>query len=444
MVHQMMNRSMSKAPSASSNNRVMAALTGLWRRAGRAGTMGLIVGTLAGCAVSPPVETPRAPVEQPSVTVDTPAPPAVPATPTAAISLDETWPDAVVTPDHPAWVWADSQPLPPPIQRGKSVWQPVRWADVPGWGRDHLPDAWNAWLRSCERPAPAVGALCAEVRRLSIASPAEQHDWIMRRLQPYRVQAPDAPVPGLLTGYYEPIMPARRVPDAAHQTPLYSLPATVRPGQPWFTREQMATDPGAQSQLQGREIAWLADPLDALLLQIQGSGRLVVTEPDGQTRTVRLAFAGHNGHPYRSVGRWLLDRGWIRDGTWDAIRAWAIQNPDRLHEMLWSNPRMVFFREEPLNGLDAQFGPRGAQGVALTPGRSIAVDRESIPYGTPVWMHSPGPFAHVRRLVVAQDTGAAIVGAVRADFFTGWGDEAYTLAAGIKQPLQMWALWPRP
>jgi membrane-bound lytic murein transglycosylase A len=111
--------------------------------------------------------------------------------------------------------------------------------------------------------------------------------------------------------------------------------------------------------------------------------------------------------------------------------------------MLWSNPRTVFFREEALSELDAQFGPRGAQGVPLTPGRSIAVDRDSIPYGTPVWMQTIGPVAQLRRLVLAQDTGGAIVGAVRADYFTGWGDEAYTLAAGLKQPLQMWALWPR-
>ncbi len=441
MVHQMMNRKMSKAPSISSNNRVMGAWTVWLRLAGRRVAWPLIVGTLAACATPPLPETPApVPVSPPMQPVPAPVPaPVVP-----PISLDERWPDPIVTPEHAAWQWADSQPLPPPLQRGKSVWQPVRWSEIPGWGRDALHEAWNAWLRSCERPAPVLGALCAEVRQHSIASLEEQHAWVMRRLQPYRVQAPGGQAQGLLTGYYEPVLPARRVRDDVHQTPLHSLPSTLRAGQPWFTREQMVNDPAARHQLQGREIAWLADPLDALLLQIQGSGRIVFTEPDGRQQTVRLAFAGHNGHPYRSVARWLLDRGLIRDGTWEAIRAWAVQNPDRVNEMLWSNPRTVFFREEPLNELDAQFGPRGAQGVALTPGRSIAVDRDSIPYGTPVWMHSPGPHAHVRRLVLAQDTGGAIVGAVRADFFTGWGDEAYTLAAGIKQPLQLWALWPRP
>lgn len=441
MVHQMMNKKINSAPSASSNNRVMERVTAWLRLAGRRMVWPLIVGTLAACATPPQPETPPAvPVTLPAQ----PAPAPVPAPLPPTVALDEHWPQPVVTPEHDAWRWADSQPLPPPLQRGKSVWQPVRWSELPGWGRDALHEVWNAWLRSCERPAPVLGTLCAEVRQHSIASPQEQHAWVMRRWQPYRVQAPDGQAQGLLTGYYEPVLPARRQPDAVHQTPLYAAPPTLRAGQPWFTREQIATDPVAQAQLRGREIAWLADPLDALLLQIQGSGRLVITEPDGRQHTVRLAFAAHNGHPYRSVGRWLLDRGWIREGTWEAIRAWAAENPQRVDEMLWSNPRTVFFREEPLSELDAQFGPRGAQGVALTPGRSIAVDRDSIPYGTPVWIHSPGPFAHVRRLVMAQDTGGAIIGAVRADFFTGWGDEAYTLAAGIKQPLQMWALWPRP
>ena len=104
---------------------------------------------------------------------------------------------------------------------------------------------------------------------------------------------------------------------------------------------------------------------------------------------------------------------------------------------------MVFFREEALSPLDAQFGPRGAQGVALTPGRSIAVDPQSIPYGTPVWLSSQGPVANLQRLVLAQDTGSAIVGAVRADYFAGWGAQAGDFAGRMKQPLRLWVLWPR-
>ncbi|MDD2713697.1 MAG: MltA domain-containing protein, partial [Simplicispira sp.] len=128
---------------------------------------------------------------------------------------------------------------------------------------------------------------------------------------------------------------------------------------------------------------------------------------------------------------------------WPGIRAWLAQNPQRTNELLWSNPRYVFFREEPLSPLDAQFGPRGAQGVPLTPGRSIAVDRQSIPYGTPVWLASTGPQVSMQRLVMAQDTGSAILGAVRADYFAGWGAEAGELAGRLKQGLRLWVLWPR-
>jgi membrane-bound lytic murein transglycosylase A len=111
---------------------------------------------------------------------------------------------------------------------------------------------------------------------------------------------------------------------------------------------------------------------------------------------------------------------------------------------LWSNPRVVFFKEEAMTELDAAFGPKGAQGVALTPGRSIAVDATAgIPYGTPVWLTSSGPQNKLQRLVLAQDTGSAITGAVRADYFAGWGVQAQELAGRLRQPLQMWVLWPK-
>lgn len=425
MVHHTMNTNKTSAPSASSNSNVMspetvedktqgvcAAASRLWRGA----TAALIVGSLAACAVAP------APYPQ-----DTPVP----------VSFE-----------------ADDGPLPPVQQRGRSRWTPVRWADVPGWGQDRLHEAWNAWLKGCERPAPAgmpgQAALCSEVRQLSIGSAQAQAAWVMQRFQPYRVVESDGSAPqGLLTGYYEPILPASRVPTERHRVPLYAPPAglaTASGGTRWFSRQEIDTLPAAQAALQGRVIAWLADPVDALVLQIQGSGRLQLGEADGRQRMVRLAFAGHNGHPYQSVGRWLLDQGAIREGSWEAIRAWARANPARVNEMLWSNPRTVFFREEPLSDLDAQFGPRGAQGVPLTPGRSIAVDPQSIPYGTPVWLATQGASLRAQKLVMAQDTGAAIVGAVRADLFTGWGaqsDSAYTVAATLKQPLQLWVLWPR-
>ncbi|MDQ1346549.1 MAG: rane-bound lytic murein transglycosylase, partial [Pseudomonadota bacterium] len=182
-----------------------------------------------------------------------------------------------------------------------------------------------------------------------------------------------------------------------------------------------------------------------LVLQIQGSGRLSITETDGSRRMARLAYAGHNDHPYRSVGRWLIDRGELPAGqaSWPAIKAWAQGNPARIDELLWANPRYVFFREEPLP--DPAIGPRGAQGVSLTPGRSIAVDPKSVPYGTLVWIDTTKPLSNtpLRRLVVAQDTGSAIVGPVRADYFWGWGDGAAEQAGRMRQPLRMWVLWPR-
>jgi membrane-bound lytic murein transglycosylase A len=351
---------------------------------------------------------------------------------------DEVQPPATVAPAP-----VDSTPLPPSILHGKSRWQPVRWSELPGFAEDPLHEAWNAWLKSCERPGPALRALCPEIRRLSIGSPADQRAWMQQRLQPYRVEPMQGPSEGLLTGYYEPLLDGSRVPTAIHSVPLYRPPSNLATRKPWYTRQEMETLPEARAALRGREIAWIADPLDALVLQIQGSGRVRITEPDGSQRLVRLAYAATNEHPYRSVGSWLLQQGAIRDASWPGIKAWAAQNPQRVNEMLWSNPRTVFFREEPLSELDAGFGPRGAQGVPLTPGRSIAVDKDSIPYGTPVWLASSGPAINLQRLVLAQDTGSAIVGAVRADYFAGWGPEAGDLAGRLKQPLRLWVLWPK-
>lgn len=371
-----------------------------------------IVGSLAACATRPLPEPPHTP-GAPGLS------PAAPLTP------------------------ADARPLPAAIGRAKSQWVPVRWSELPGWGADALHEAWNAWLRSCERPAATVGALCAEVRRLSIATPEDQRAFMESRLQPYRITAGDGNTSGLLTGYYEPTLKASRTPSAEYAWPLHKLPAGVRPGQPWFSRQDMDTLPQAQAALRGQEIAWLADPIDMMLLHIQGSGRLLLQQNGLHTQTVRVAFAGTNGQPYRSINTWLQQQGAPITPWPEATKAWARAHPQRVNELLWSNPRYVFFREEALSDLDAQFGPRGAQGVALTPGRSIAVDPGSIPYGTPVWLSTQGPAGHFNRLVLAQDTGSAIVGAVRADYFTGWGDDALAQAAGLKQPLQLWALWPR-
>ncbi|ROR26233.1 membrane-bound lytic murein transglycosylase A [Comamonas sp. BIGb0124] len=348
--------------------------------------------------------------------------------------------------DLPSTLPADDAPLPLAISQPKSQWIPVRWKDLPGFSKDSLHEAWNAWIKSCEKPAPALAYTCESVRHLSIATPEQQRTWLMTYWQPYRIEplpGQAAPANGLLTGYFEPIIPAMRQPGGAFTIPLYTPPAGLSSGKAWFTRQQIDTQPAVQAQLKGREIAYLNDPIEALVLHIQGSGRLRITEPDGSQRIVRVAYAANNGQPYRSVGSWLLSQRAITDATWPGIRAWVAANPDRINEMLWTNPRYVFFRQEILAGVDASFGPRGAQGVELTPGRSIAVDRLSIPYGTPVWLASPGPTVPLERLVMAQDTGSAILGAVRADFFVGWGPDAGDVAGTLKQDLRLWALWPR-
>lgn len=328
------------------------------------------------------------------------------------------------------------------IQQGKSRWVAVPWSAVPGVAADPVGQAWGAWLRSCGKPGPVFAPVCREAAQLAGASDEDKRRWMLQRLQPYRVEAHDGNPQGLLTSYYEPVLQGSRRPDASYRVPLYAVPGGGAPRSPWYTRQQIDTDSGARAALQGREILYMADPVDAMILHVQGSGRLQVREPDGSTRNVRLAFAGTNNQPFRSPSAWVAAQGG-RSGNWDAIKAWAAQNPSRAQEMLWSNPRFVFFREEPLTAGDADAGPKGAQGVALTPGRSIAVDRGSIPYGTPVWLSTTGPAASLNRLVLAQDTGKAITGAVRADYFAGWTPEAAELAHRMKQPLQLWVLWPR-
>jgi membrane-bound lytic murein transglycosylase A len=372
---------------------------------------GLIVATLVACT-NPPA---RAPLEA---------------------VLPATTPAPLLTPD-------DSAALPAAIMQAKSRWAPVRWAELPGFKDDNLFEAWSAWLISCARPGPVFTKLCSEVRRLSIGSAEEQRAWLMSRLQPYRVEDGSGNPDGLLTAYFEPVFEAMRSASAGFNVPLYRPPGGLTQRRPWYTRQEIDTLSQARAALKGREIAFLSNPIDALILQIQGSGRLRITEADGTQVVVRLAYAASNEQPYKSVGRWLLDQGALRDASWPAIKAWAEHNPNRVNEMLWSNPRTVFFREERWSEQDIDLGPRGAQGVPLTPGRSIAVDPLSIPFGTPVWLASSGVSIKLQKMVLAQDTGSAIVGAVRADYFAGSGAAATELAGRLKQTLRLWVLWPK-
>ena len=405
MVHQTIAIRMTNASKASSNNNAMQQLLWMsrnrtaarWMTALLTASVLAIVGSLSGCSSAPPAPVGMA--------------------------------------DSPAG------PLPPAIERAKSRWVAVPWRELPGFEQDALHEAWPAWLRSCDKPAPDWRALCPQLRQLADSPAATRRDWLRAKLQPYRVESQQAASEGLLTAYYEPLLDASRQPQGRFSVPLYGPPAGLR--KPWFTRQEIDTNPQARAALRGRELVYLNDPVDAMVLHIQGSGLVRVSEPDGRVRTVRLAFAGTNEQPYKSIGRWLLDQGYTKDASWPGIKAWIARNPARVQELLWQNPRYVFFREEPLPVGDVP-GPKGAQGVPLTAGRSIAVDPLSIPYGTPVWLASPGPTASLQRLVLAQDTGTAIVGAVRADYYAGSGPEAGELAGRLKQPLRLWVLWPKP
>jgi membrane-bound lytic murein transglycosylase A len=346
------------------------------------------------------------------------------------------------------------------LLRPKAHWVPAQWRDLPGWDRDRVSDWWPALFKSCIKPPAGWASVCADVKKLG-ADWGQQVDdgfvrqWVQSQLQPWRVASPEGQGNGLMTGYFEPLLDARRQPDARFQYPLHRAPQDLGLRKPYFSRAELETLPEARTAVAGRELVYLADPLDVLLIQVQGSGRIRLQDElnaQGQPRIVRLAFAGHNDQPYQSVARWLVDQGAfpLEQASWPAIRNWAQQNPARIPEMMRANPRVVFFREEPL--LDPQSGPLGAQGVPLTPGRSIAVDRDSIPLGTPVWLDSTLPQGWastpplpqpLQRLVMAQDTGGAILGSVRADYFWGWGDEALAQAGRTKQPLALWVLWPQ-
>ena len=340
---------------------------------------------------------------------------------------------------------AASSPTPPSLASARARWVAAAWSELPGWEADRPSELWPALLRGCARPASAWVALCSEALALRERGDASLRAWLQTRLQAYRVESADGSAEGLITGYFEPLIDASREARGSYRVPLYAPPADLASRKPYWTRQQIDTLPAAKAALRGRELAYVADPLDALVLHIQGSGRLRLLQADGSAQLVRAAFAAHNEQPYKSVGRWLVEQGELKldQASWPAIKAWARLNPKRLNELLWSNPRVVFFREEPL--AQPELGPRGAQGVALTPARSIAVDPHSIPYGAPVWIDTTEPLssAPLRRLVMAQDTGGAITGAVRADYFWGWGEAAEQQAGRMKQALRLWVLWPR-
>lgn len=402
----------------------------------------------------------------------------------STISLDtvpEPRPDevAVDIASQPLQVPAlDALPdTPPRALAGKFV--PVTYDALPGWANDGMQSVWKAFINNCKGlMRPVAGGLtmparatprvwqpvCAAAQQQGLdaqADTASVRRFIEQHLQPWRVlDAAGKPARNTVTGYYEPLVQAARQRGGEYQWPLYEAPddlLTIDLGDvypelagkrvrgklqgnrvvPYDTRAEIAADAARQPPA----IVWVNDPVEAFFLQIQGSGRAQL--PDGTM--IRLAYADHNGRPYASIGQWLVNQGelTLSQASMANIKAWATRNPHRVQEMLNANPAMVFFREEAIT--DADLGPKGAYGIPLAARRAIAVDPTFVPLGSPVFLSTtmPGSQQPLRRLVFAQDTGAAIKGAARADFYWGFGDDAGALAGRMKQPGDMWVLWPK-
>ena len=351
---------------------------------------------------------------------------------------------------------------PPPVveTRGKLV--PAAWAQLPDWPREALRPSLVALLRSCtvlEKRA-AWSAACAEARALPAEAAQESlAAWFERTFDPHQVVNADGSDTGMVTGYYEPLLRGSRTPSPRFRYPLYAVPndlLTIDLGSlypdlqgrrlrgrlqgnrvvPYFDRGQIDRE---ATPLAGLEIAWVDDAVDAFFLHIQGSGQVELESGE----RLRVGYADQNGHPFRSLGALLIRRGEIppERASMQGIREWARRNPAKVQEFMNGNPSYVFFRELPRD----LPGPLGALGVPLTPERSIAVDARVVPLGAPVYLATtwPNTAQPLNRLMLAQDTGGAIAGGVRADFFWGFGDAAGSLAGRMRQAGRMWVLLPK-
>ncbi len=361
--------------------------------------------------------------------------------------------------------------MPPRIDRAALT--AVAFDSLPDWALDPHAQSIAALRRSCERllampperpmgPAALNVAVsdmvqpCTAIVAVPDADAAAARHYFERWFRPFLVSNNGDPE-GLFTGYFEIELRGSLVRNEKYDVPVYRRPddlVTVNLGQfdaalagravvgrvengrlqPYFPRG--AIQQGALDG-KGLELVWLDDPLDAFMLHVQGSGRVVLT--DG--RATRIGYAAHNGHPYKSIGRELIERGELSpdQASWHDIRDWMEANPGKAAELLSVNRRFIFFEE---NGGE---GPIGAQNVTLTAGRSLAVDPRFIPLGLPLWLDISWPGDDdrpLRRLVVAQDTGAAIKGPVRGDFYWGTGDTALSFAGRMKQRGRYYLLLP--
>jgi len=352
-------------------------------------------------------------------------------------------------------------PVPPPAPevRGKLV--PAAWSDLSGWGRDALAPSLQAFVRSCSvlEKREAWSNACGQARALGAGSERDIAAFFQSSFDPWHVLNGDDSDTGLVTGYYEPLLHGSRTPSARYRYPLYGVPPDLlvidlsevypdlknkrlrgrlegRRVVPYFARADIDREPSA---MRGSELVWVDDAVDAFFLHIQGSGQVQLE--DG-TR-MRVGYADQNGYPFKSLGRALIDNGEIAPerASMQGIKAWARANPQKVQDYLNANPSYVFFRE-----LAPDLpGPIGALGVPLTGERSIAVDARVVPLGAPVWLATtwPNTTEPLERLMVAQDTGGAIAGGVRADFFWGFGDAAGSQAGKMRQQGRMWLLWPK-
>ena len=316
---------------------------------------------------------------------------------------------------------------------------PVGFDRLPGWSTDRVADAVPSFLASCIRLAdPQLLALCDRGRSLPPGDDAAARAFFEQSFQPH-LASTDGSVQGLVTGYYEPEFRAARTRGGVFQTPLLRRPAGHVQGRTLPTRAQIVR--GALAR-RGLELLWVADPVDAFFLQIQGSGRARLD--DGTI--IRVTYDGQNGQPYVPIGRVLVDRGEMKleDVSMQSIRAWLKSHPGEATGVMDQNPSYVFFRE--VRNIPPDAGPPGAMGVPLTAMRSVAVDRAHIALGTPIWLDTNdalAPTTPLRHLAMAQDVGGAIKGPLRADLFFGWGRDAEERAGRMRQPGSLYVLLPR-
>jgi membrane-bound lytic murein transglycosylase A len=336
-----------------------------------------------------------------------------------------------------------------------------KWEMLPDWQTIDLQPTLAAFLQSCRalKNKPGWQTVCVRANELPQQDSTLLRSFFEEGFSPYQVFNPDGSSQGMITGYYEPRLAGSRAKTKRFRYPLYAVPddlLTIDLGEaypqlkdlrlrgrlqgkrivPYYNRTEISN---GKAPLQGRELFWVENAVELFFLQIQGSGRIEL--PDGTL--VKIGYAEQNGHPYISIGKKLVEMGELKieEASMQGIKSWAEQHPNKLQSLLEQNPSYVFFRELP-DGLPA---PLGALGVPLTEAYSIAVDPRTIPLGAPVFLSTtyPNTTEPLNRLMLAQDTGGAIKGAVRADFFWGFGEQAGAQAGRMKQSGQMWVLFPK-